>query len=184
MVILYRQGYTVSPRLYCIAKVILYRQGYTVSPRLYCIAKVILYRQGYTVSPRLYCIAMVILYRQGYTVSPRLFCIAMVIWSKYRQASVKGRAHTLFIDVSDIDTLTWHIWALPIIEWKLSDTDLQMQCFLNKQQNNIRFLSGTVTCTLYIWIVVWSHCNEILDAPDLWLLVIYIILYTIFDWRW
>ena len=69
------QGYTVSPRLYCIAKVILYRQGYTVSPRLYCIAKVILYRQGYTVSPRLYCIAKVILYRHGYMIklSPWLY---------------------------------------------------------------------------------------------------------------
>ena len=57
---------------------------------------VILYRQGYTVSPRLY---------GQSTVLPRLYCIAKVIWSKHSIA--KGRAHMFFIDVSDIDTLTY-----------------------------------------------------------------------------
>ena len=62
----------------------------------------------------------------------------------YRWSSVKGGAHTRFVDSLDIHASTKHIWAPPLTE--VSDTVLWTQrCDRNTRQNNLRFLHGTAT---------------------------------------
>ena len=80
-----------------------------------------------------------------------------------RSTSLKGGAYTRYVDLSGIDAASLHIWAPPITEVLYYSASSR-----NMQQNNVRFLPGTATYTLFSsWIAhlvccppaqhVWMH---------------------------
>ena len=91
---------------------------------------------------------------EGYSVA--YFDRIVAFGAPYHWISVKGGAHTRFVDSWDIHTSTKHIWAPPLT--KFSDTALQTQpCDRSTWRNNFRFLRGTATYVISTSIFVENN---------------------------
>ena len=83
-------------------------------------------------------------------------CIA-AFKAPYHWTSVKGGAHTHFIDSLAIHASMKRVWALPLIALRRFNTQW---CDRNTQWNNLRFLHGTITYAI-VDAYLLGQCNPV-----------------------